>query len=40
MQTYFPAELPFKVPPNRGMNDVHNITLVDGARPIAKSPYR
>ena len=35
----FPAELPFSVPSDRGMKDVHTIELVDGARPIVKSPY-
>lgn len=36
----FPPELPFVVPPDRGINDVHRIVLVDGARPVAKSPYK
>ena len=35
----FPAELPFSVPPDRDMKDVHTIELIEGARPIAKSPY-
>ena len=36
----YPTELPFSVPPDRDMKDVHTIELIDGARPIAKSPYR
>ena len=31
--------LPFSVPPNRGMEDVHNIELVEKPQPNAKSSY-
>jgi len=36
----FPAELPGKLPPDRGLNDVHTISVVDGAVPPVKKMYR
>ena len=36
----FPAALPFGVPPDRGLGDVHRINISEGAQPIAKKAYR
>ena len=36
----FPDELPLRLPPDRGISDVHRIELNEGAKPIAKAPYK
>jgi hypothetical protein len=36
----FPAELPMEVPPDRGLGDVHKISVEPGSKIPAKAPYR
>ena len=35
-----PSELTKTLPPLRGLGEEHQIKLVPGAKPVAKSPYR
>ena len=36
----FPSTLPICAPPNRKLGDVHEILLVEDAKPVRKSMYR
>ena len=39
-QDVFPGILPTQAPPNQNLGDIHDIPLVEGAKPIQKSMYR